>query len=697
MELNTPVSSLPNIGPYYSFKLKKVGVETVKDLLLHIPNRYQDFSLVTPISSLQPGEKVTIKGQVVQIRNLYLRNGKKIQDAVVSDGQEEIQVTWFNQPYLAKTLPVGTQVSLSGKVESYGRKKKMVAPQWEKITNNPSLITNHQSLHTGRLVPVYPETEGLSSKWLRTKVATILPLTIDQIEDPLPESILKKHNLLPLPLSLSLAHFPPNLEDAQKARRRLAFDELFELQLKSLIRKKQWKEQKTAPRFSVNNHKIAEFRKALPFSLTDSQKKAVDEILHDMAGQEPMNRLLEGDVGSGKTVVAAIACYVASLNNYQSAVMAPTQILAAQHFKTLSALLKPYGVKVKLITGENGKRQTANALALKGSTIRRPSGYGWNVAVGTHALIHQKGNAFENLGLVVIDEQHRFGVKQRAILSEKAQKGYAHILTMTATPIPRTVALAAYGDLDLSTLDELPKGRTPIKTWVVPPQKREGAYNWIKQRVQGTDEQAFIVCPLIDESEKEGFKSIRAATAEFEKLSKEIFPDLKLALLHGKIKGKEKDEIMDKMKKGKVDILVATPVVEVGIDIPTATIMMIEASDRFGLAQLHQLRGRVGRGNKQSYCLLFSETSSQNSLKRLKSLEKTLSGRQLAEIDLELRGPGDMYGTAQHGFPELKIASFADYELIKEARGVAEELVENIDQIPALKKIADETAFLAPN
>ncbi len=665
------------------------------DLINYIPARYQDFSLITPIATLQPGEKVTIQGQIVEIKNIYTRTGKKIQQAIVSDGQQTIGVTWFNQPYLVKSLPPGTQVSLSGRVEAFGRNKSIVAPQWEKLT--PSVISSEArdlsptvrddkpaTLHTGRLVPIYSETEGLSSKWMRAKISQVLPLVIEQIQDPLPNQVLRKYNLLPLAKSITLSHFPKNLEDAQKARHRIAFNELFELQLKSLIRKKQWKEQKVAPVFSLDENKIWQFLNHLPFELTKSQQKAGREILQDLTRKLPMNRLLEGDVGSGKTVVAAMACFVAYLNGYQSAVMAPTQILASQHYKTLSILLEPWGIKVALLIGGTKPRQ--------GDPLQDA-----NVVIGTHALVAQ-GVPLKKLGFVAIDEQHRFGVRQRAILSKKADAGFCpHILTMTATPIPRTVALAAYGDLDLSTLDELPTGRTPIKTWVVPPQKREGAYNWIRERVKNTDEQAFIVCPLIDESEKEGFKTVKAAAVEFEQLSKNIFPDLRLSLLHGKIKAKEKDGIMDKMKRGEVDILVATPVVEVGIDIPNATIMMIEGAGRFGLAQLHQLRGRVGRGGKQSYCLLFSESVSQNTLKRLKSLEKTLSGRELAELDLKLRGPGEMYGYSQHGFPELRVASFSDYELIKASREAAEELVESVDGHPALKRLLESTTFVVPN
>lgn len=690
MKPEDPISAVPLIGPYYVYKLKKLGIETVKDLLYHIPTRYQDFSVVSPISLLQPGEKVTIQGQIISIRNVYTRSRKQIQTAILSDGQDTINITWFNQPFIVHTLPEGTYVSMSGTVGQYGRKKTLIAPQYEKMAGSTETTTHkpqltNQTIHTGRLVPVYPETSGLFSKWLRSRIAHVLPIVIEDITDTIPPNILKKYNLLPLKESITKAHFPENFKEAETAKRRLAFDELFELQLKSLVRKSQWKEKKIAHALHVDSEKIMEFINSLPFSLTKSQKKASREILRDLSREEAMNRLLEGDVGSGKTVVAALACYVAALNNFQSAIMAPTQILATQHFNTLNSLLKPHGIKVALIT-------SVTRLASQGRSLQ-----GYDIVVGTHTLV-QKGISFKNLGFVAIDEQHRFGVRQRALLSERGANGRSpHILTMTATPIPRTVALTAYGDLDLSTLDESPAGRIKIKTWIVPPQKRESAYEWICDRVKNTDEQAFIVCPLIEESQKETMKSVKAASAEFEKLQKEVFPDLRLGLLHGKVKGKEKDEIMGKMKAGKIDVLVATPVVEVGIDIPSATIMMVEGAERFGLAQLHQLRGRVGRGTKQSYCLLFSDSRNPQVLRRLKSLEKSISGRELAEIDLEIRGPGELYGTAQHGYPELKVASFGDYELIKIAREAAEVVVGEIEKYPELEKIVHKTDFVAPN
>ncbi|MDO8452538.1 MAG: ATP-dependent DNA helicase RecG, partial [bacterium] len=479
-----------------------------------------------------------------------------------------------------------------------------------------------------------------------------------------------KYGLSNLKEAIKKVHFPRYLEDTIEARIRLGFDEFFGLQLNSLLKKKVWDEKKNAPSLLVDKEKIASFVKSLPFELTASQKVACQEILQNLQKSTAMNRMLEGDVGSGKTIVAAIACYVAFLNGYQSAIMAPTQILATQHFNTLTKILSPLGVKISLILG--------------GSSLKVEDRSA-DIFIGTHALL-QKEDYFNKLGFIVIDEQHRFGVSQRAKLAAKTNELSPHVLTMTATPIPRTVALTAYGDLDVSVLTELPKGRVKIKTWVVPPKKREAAYGWIRSRVQGTDEQAFIVCPLIEQSEAESLTSVKAATVEYEKLSKEVFPDLKLGLLHGRIKGKEKDEIMAKFKNGELDILVATPVVEVGIDIPGATIIMIEAAERFGLAQLHQLRGRVGRGSKQSYCLLFTESSAITAQTRLKALERSTNGLELAELDLKMRGPGEIYGIAQHGYPELKVANYNDLSLIKKARSAAESLVDQLEKYPKVQE-----------
>jgi ATP-dependent DNA helicase RecG len=678
--LDLDIIRVPSIGPAYAQKLQKLGIEKVRDLIFHFPHRYQDYAQVSSIDTAEIGEVVTIRGQIISIRNVFTRNGKRLQTAVVSDGESRIDVIWFNQTYIVKTLPEGTWVSLSGKVGQSGKKRTLLSPDYEKISSEAFWSQDTTTTHTGRLVPIYPETAGVSSKWIRTKISQILPKALENVDEFLPKEILEKNNLIDIKTALKDVHFPENSPSAMSARTRFAFNEFFELQLNALLRKKTWHKKKLAHKLTISDSDISTFIKSLPFPLTNAQHNALKEIGEDLKKTMAMNRLLEGDVGSGKTVIAAFACFIAFKNGYQSSVMAPTQILATQHFHTLKNLLEPLGVKISIVTSLQTKREKELA-------------GGADLIVGTQALLHKID--FANLAVVVIDEQHRFGVTQRALLALKA--GSPHVLTMTATPIPRTVALTMYGDLDLSVLDEMPKGRLQIKTWVVPPKKREGAYSWIREHVKGTDEQAFIVCPLIEESTAETLKSVRAATVEFELLQKQVFPDLRLGLLHGKIKGKEKEEIMQKMKNGEIDILVATPVVEVGIDFPNATIMLIEASERFGLAQLHQLRGRVGRGTKQSYCLLFTDSKSDRVQARLNALERNLTGAQLAELDLKMRGPGEVYGSAQSGFPELKIGSYSDLPLIKKAREAAEELLPKVDRDPKLKELLKKQDFIVPN
>ncbi|MGB9707000.1 MAG: ATP-dependent DNA helicase RecG [Microgenomates group bacterium] len=666
MDFNTPVSKLYMVGPTYARRLKRLGIETVGDLLYHFPFRYVDYSLISPIKLAQPGETITVRGKIISIRNEYTSRGKKIQKGIVADATGTIDVVWFNQPFLIKTLKIGTTVSLSGKVDFWGKKVALISPEYERETSDRQQATRNMTIHTGRLVPVYHETYGISSKWLRSRIAPLLETFVPKIEEFLPSEILKKYGLIDFKNALEQIHFPKNIKWADLAKKRFAFEELFLIQLAAARRKAEWQQKKLAKKFFIDQEKVLEFIRNLPFELTGAQKRELKAILKDLNKNKPMNRLLQGDVGSGKTVVAAAAIFVAYLNNVQSALMAPTEILAHQHFQTLNQLLTPLGVKIILLTGTNKKTET-----------------NFDLAVGTHALIYQRAK-FKNLGLVVIDEQHRFGVEQRGKLIEKGET--PHVLTMTATPIPRTIALTLYGDLDLSVLDEMPAGRQKVKTWVVPPQKRAAAYEWIRKQIKETQSQAFIICPLIEESNYETLQTVKAATSEFERLKKEVFPDLKLGLLHGRLKTKEKNQILEDFKNCKLDILVSTPVVEVGIDIPTATIMMIEGAERFGLAQLHQLRGRVGRSNRPSFCLLFSEHQDENSLKRLKALERTNIGMELAELDLRLRGPGEIYGTRQHGFLELKVASFSDLPLIEKTKKAAEEILPKLYCYPSLQE-----------
>lgn len=674
MQLNSPISKLPLVGPVYLRRLKKLDIATIADLFYHAPNRYLDFRLTSDIGKLQVGETVTVKGRVSSIKNLYTKTRKKMQFAEVSDSTGSIDVVWFNQPYLVRNIRPEDKISLSGKVDWLGRKPALVSPEYERINDGRS------SIHTGRLVPIYPETAGVSSKWLRSRISFALPQFVRDINEFLPSSTLEELHLVGLRTAIENIHFPEDLEVAHGARRRLAFDELLILQLKNAYRKLAWQKNEVVYKLEVNKREVSNFIDSLPFTLTNSQKRSVNEILNDLERDIPMNRLLEGDVGSGKTVVASAAAFVAFANGHQTVVMVPTQILAQQHFSTLKEVFDPFKVRVTLVT----------SAGVKGGPGKT------DVFVGTHALIHKRVE-FDNVALVIIDEQHRFGVEQRAHLMTRSGKKSAapHVLTMTATPIPRTVALTVYGDLDLSTLDELPKGRQKITTWLVPSQKRDGAYDWISKQIRKLNVQAFIICPLIEESDKETMKQVKAATAEYEKLKK-VFSDLNLGLLHGRLKAKEKDEVMHDFKRGKIDILISTPVVEVGIDVANATIMVIETAERFGLAQLHQLRGRVGRGEKKSYCLLFTEIKSQKALSRLNALKRSLSGFELAELDLRLRGPGEVFGTRQHGFLGLKIANWQDTELIKNAKDVADEAINNPKKFSKLLGVL-KSAKIAPN
>jgi len=661
--LTTPVSDLFMVGKVYAHRLKNLNINTTGDLLHHYPFRWEDYRLVSPIIKLQPGEIVTVGATIVSFDNIFSRGGKRIQKMIVADSSGQIQVIFFNQIYLKKVLKPGLGISLSGKVDFFSKRLSLISPEYE-------IIKKSYLIHTGRLVPVYPETLGVSSKWLRSRIAPLLIQLLPKIPDWLPLKVKKYNHLIDLASALKAIHFPKTPEEAQMAKKRLAFDELFLMALQTQIRKLSWSKNKITKAFVVDKRKVEEFIKHLPFSLTGDQQKGVSEILSDLSRDFPMNRLLQGDVGSGKTVVAAIASYVSYLNGSQAALMAPTEILALQHYQTFKELLTPLGVKIGLATGSK------NNLTMKqfnNETI--------DIFIGTHALLYGKVN-FQKLGLVIIDEQHRFGVEQRAKLSKMGKN--PHTLVMTATPIPRTIALTLYGDLDISLITQMPAGRRKIKTWVVPSEKRQAAYTWIRKQVKGLNSQAFIVCPLIEPSEIESMKDIKAVKGEFTKLAKEIFPDLALGLLHGRLKTGEKEKIISKFRNQKLDILVATPVVEVGIDIPRATIILIEGADRFGLASLHQLRGRVGRREREGFCLLFASATGR-AYQRLKLMEKSQNGFWLSEMDLKLRGPGEVYGTSQHGFFRLKIADWSDTALVDQTSRAAKTIIPNLDQFPLLK------------
>jgi len=674
MDGKTPIVEAGRIFKTYAGRLEKLGIVNLEDFLSHVPFRYENFALVSKIGQLQIGEAVTIEGTVLSIKNEFTRRFKKIQKATVVDETGSIDLIWFNQPYLTKYIQIHDKLSLSGTVKKFGSQKVLESPEYEILQGeNPPI-------HTGRIVPVYPETRGISSKWLRRQIYKLLQDEA-QLEEFLPPEFVTKYGLLQLSTALKEVHFPTTFEYARRARERLAFDELLILQLAAIHRRSLWSTQLIGNPFEIDAEKNEAFISSLPFALTNAQVRAVGDIIKDISAKKPMNRLLQGDVGSGKTVVSAIAIYQAYLNGFQSVLLAPTEILAQQHFSTLSTLLNPFGITVDLLTGSN--KQAVKKTKTEDKRLKT------HVLVGTHAVLSEKIQ-FENLGLVVIDEQQRFGVEQRSMIREKGNN--PHVLTMTATPIPRTVALTLYGDLDLTYLDEMPKGRRMIKTWLVPQEKRDAAYDWIRKEITTQKSQVFIICPFIEESET--MVTIKAATKEFEYLRKDVFSDLQLGMLHGKMKAKEKEQVLQDFKEKKFDILVATPVVEVGIDISNATVIVIEAAERFGLAQLHQLRGRVGRGEKQSYCLLFTETKSEQTTKRLKAMETMHVGAELAELDLQLRGPGELYGTLQSGAKQLKIASFSDVQLIEKTRKGADELFPKLSEQP---KLQDRLAEMMKN
>ncbi|MDQ3098445.1 MAG: ATP-dependent DNA helicase RecG [bacterium] len=669
LHLLNPLSRIPGIGPSYLTRLQSLGLFTVSDLLFYFPFRYDDFSTIANTSSIQSNTNVTIVAKLLSIENIFTRNGKKLTKALFQDDNGLIPVMWFNQPYLTKSLKTDSFYRLTGKVQEFSRIDTLISPKWERVIDKPANAVETSpvpttSVHAGRLVPVYSETAGINSRWLREKVAYIIENLGEFPEEYLPLELLLKNSLYTLDNAISKMHFPENITEADKAKHRFAYEEILFAQLRSQLQRVQWRSKKLEYTLSISSYrpKIESVRDRLPFSLTTAQQRVVDEILHDLERSEPMNRLVEGDVGSGKTVVAALAMYAVHMNGYKSIIMAPTQILASQHFETISRILGPFGLRVVLITG--GKK-------IKDEGMREEFENA-DIVVGTHALLHGK-IILEKVALTIVDEQHRFGVAQRAFL--RSRHGMTHILSMTATPIPRTLALTLYGDLDLSVIDEMPVGRKPIKTWVVPVQKREGAYNWIREHVRKTVEQVFVVCPFIEPSESSD--TVKAAVDEFERLRTLVFPDMKVGLLHGGMKGGEKDTILQSFREKQIEILVCTPVVEVGIDIPNASIIIIESAERFGLAQLHQLRGRVGRGGQQAFCLLFTSTERQEDSRRLKALENSNSGLELAEIDLKYRGAGNIFGIQQSGKVLFKYADFFDTQFISSVKKDAVELLES--------------------
>jgi ATP-dependent DNA helicase RecG len=657
--LESPLTAISGIGPKSAETLARLGLETLGDLLWHIPRRYDDYSQLKTINRLWYGEEVTIIGTVEEIHVRPIRGGSmKLTDALVSDGSASIRVTWFNQPWIAQQLTPGRAVVLSGRVDQYLGKLTMNGPEWEPL--------ERQQLHTNRIVPVYGLTAGVTAKWLRRVVYAVVERYAPRIQDPLPEAVRRSAGVVPLPHALSQIHFPDSAEELQRAQARLAFDEMLYLQLGVLRQKQDWMALTTQP-VSVEDGWLGRFAAGLPYALTGAQRTALGELRTDLASGRPMNRLLQGDVGSGKTVVAAAAIGMVAAGGRQSALLAPTSILAEQHAQTLRALLPAAcGIPAERIalllgsTPESEKQSIRQALA--GGEIQ--------VVVGTHALLEDPVG-FQQLALAIIDEQHRFGVEQRAALRAKGDN--PHLLVMTATPIPRSLALTLYGDLDLSVLDEMPPGRQPIETRLLRATERSRAHRFIESQVDA-GRQAFIIYPLVEESDK---VEARAAVEEQKRLQTEVFPGRALGLLHGRMKPDEKEAAMGRFRAGELAILVSTAVVEVGVDVPNATVMLIEGANRFGLSQLHQFRGRVGRGPYPSYCLLIPDADDPASAERLRAMEATADGFRLAEMDLEQRGPGDFLGTRQSGFAELRMARLTDVRLIEMARREAQQLFQS--------------------
>ncbi|MFH1284377.1 MAG: ATP-dependent DNA helicase RecG [Candidatus Peregrinibacteria bacterium] len=654
-------------------RLDMLGIKTVRDFLLYFPRGYNDTTKFTKIADIRTDEVSTIKGQLTNLFNIRTRTGKKMTRGIFTDDTGSIEVVWFNQPHIVRMLPRKKDIILSGKAKFSFSKITLISPAYEMLRHE------EEQIHHGRIVPVYHETDGLSSKWIREKLKPLIDYWADLFEEYMPDEIIKQHNLTDYKTAIKNIHFPQDQKTLDEARKRLAFDELFLLQLKVLQKKWHW-QHGASPHFKtrqieVKTKILQSCIQALPFTLTNAQKRVTKEILDDLQKPFPMSRLIQGDVGSGKTIVAALAALNIVKNGYQTAIMAPTEILAKQHYKTFVDVLAKYGLNIQFIAGSTTKKQ-------KDEVLRQMASGTVDIIIGTHSLI-QEGIKFRNLGLAIIDEQHRFGVKQREILFKH---GSPHLLSITATPIPRTLAITVYGDQDLSIIDEMPPGRQKIITRVVPEKKRIEAYRWIEDQIN-KGRQAFIICPLIDESDVLEVKSV---IKEYAFLSEHIFPNLKLGLLHGKLKQENKDQIMADFKDNKINLLVSTSVIEVGIDIPNATIMLIEGAQRFGLAQLHQFRGRVGRGEHQSYCFLFTGNLSQEGTKRMKSMEKHSSGFKLAEIDLELRGPGEIYGIRQSGIPDLKMASLTDFKTIEKARLSAQKIIDLDPMLKNFSKLAEK-------
>ncbi len=680
--LDAPVTKIAGIGDFNAQKLARLGVHTIRDLLYYFPTRYDDYSALKTINQLFYGEQVTIIGRIASVRKHRTKSNLIIVRAVIEDTSGAIECSWFTSERYAdnlmKQLAVGREIVISGKVTEYLGRLTFQNPTYEPA--------EREWITGGSIVPVYRLTEGLQPLLLRRVMKRMVEYWPSRVPEHLPEEVRNELGLMPIAEALREIHFPRSMKSQERARRRLAFDELFTLQLAVLRQRQIWRQEPAQP-LHADPAMLDRLIAALPYQLTGAQQRALHAIIKDLGQPNAMHRLLQGDVGSGKTVVAALGMALAAGLGAQSAMMAPTEILAEQHYKTVKRLFDGFAergatapITLALLTGStkpSEKRAIYDGLA-DGSI---------HVVIGTHALI-QEAVSFQNLGLVVVDEQHRFGVLQRTALRQKGGALNPHTLVMTATPIPRTLALTLYGDLDNTVLDEMPPGRQPIETHWFIPAERERAYRFVQHQVE-QGRQAFIICPLVEESDK---IEAKAAVEEHARLQREVFPTLKLGLLHGKMKPAEKEQAMRAFASGETHILVSTSVVEVGIDVPNATVMLIEGANRFGLAQLHQFRGRVGRGEHKSYCLLIADTGSAIGDQRLQAIVNTQDGFKLAEIDLEIRGPGEFFGTRQSGDPELKLVSVSDRDLLDAARAQAEKLLEHDPELAKHPLLAEKVS-----
>ncbi len=670
--LQAPVTTLPRVGEKMAQRLEKLGIRTVADMLLYFPRRYDDYSKLRTLNRLRPGETVTVIAAVRSVAQRVATGKRAYLFVTVDDGTGLLNVAFFGQPWLQKQFKRGSMVVLSGKVELFRGQPTMTNPEWEML--------ERENLHVGRIVPVYGLTRGISARTMRRLVRQVVTQWATRIPEHLPLSVLERADLADLSWALQQVHFPDSFEALEYARRRLTFDELFLFQMEMQAQRRAWQSVPGQP-LRVPDEWLESALAALPYTLTAAQRRALEDIRADLARDVPMSRLLQGDVGSGKTAVAALALGMAVRNGKQAALMAPTSILAEQHARTLADLLGrlPEGeqITLRLLTGRTSaaEREEIYAGLADGSV---------QVVVGTHALI-QEGVQFHDLALAVIDEQHRFGVEQRAALRSKGT--HPHVLVMTATPIPRTLALTLYADLDLSVIDELPPGRTPVETRVLTSLERERAYTFIRAQVE-RGRQAFIIYPLVETSE--ALQELGSATEQHERLQKEIFPDLRVGLVHGRMSPSDKEAVMAAFAAGELDILVATAVVEVGVDVPNANVILIESAERFGLAQLHQFRGRVGRGEHKSFCLLVNTSNAEEAAKRLAAIEATTDGFRLAELDWQLRGPGDLLGVRQSGMTRFRLAEQINPKLVELAQREARTVYAEDPQLQH-----DEHALLA--